>query len=482
MMMKNTAPLKIFLAAVVFMAAIATVYTIHHSFAQFDPEADEPGGSCSATGNGPGQIASGKTCALSHCRASKQIIENFHCVGEENITQHVTDEFDEHQKWAVETFFKKNILPAMMMMTEQLSAVGFQQIASVGMMIDAKEQLEVQRDHQYLQYQAHKDYQPSQDFCAIGTGVRSLGGSYENANYASKALNTWARNRSTGQMNSSGAGALVEDRMSRWDLFTQAYCDPNDNNFRKSETGLTLACGTVGDAREDAENNQRVNADIDYARVISEPRTINADFTQTDLQARAAKAKPGGAKNYPDGQNVISLSTNLYGHQPLTRQLSYLTTTMSQEKLIDMRSIAAKRSVAQHSFNEIAGLKVAGTPETGKLNPSKSTTAKYLGEVLKNLGVPDSEVTVMIGEQPSYYAQLEILAKRLYQSPDFYSNLYDKPANVARKGAALQAIELMVDRESYESQLRREMILSVLLSSRLNSEFDPVNRKLKGGQ
>jgi hypothetical protein len=147
-----------------------------------------------------------------------------------------------------------------------------------------------------------------------------------------------------------------------------------------------------------------------------------------------------------------------------------------------MRSIAAKRSVAQHSFNEIAGLKVAGTPETGKLNPSKSTTAKYLGEVLKNLGVPDSEVTVMIGEQPSYYAQLEILAKRLYQSPDFYSNLYDKPANVARKGAALQAIELMVDRESYESQLRREMILSVLLSSRLNSEFDPVNRKLKGGQ
>ena len=58
---------------------------------------------------------------------------------------------------------------------------------------------------------------------------------------------------------------------------------------------------------------------------------------------------------------------------------------------------------------------------------------------------------------------MEILTKKIYQNPDFYTNLYDKPANVERKGVALQAIGLMQKFDLFKSNLRSEASLSVLL-------------------
>jgi hypothetical protein len=42
----------------------------------------------------------------------------------------------------------------------------------------------------------------------------------------------------------------------------------------------------------------------------------------------------------------------------------------------------------------------------------------------------------------------------------------------------LKAIELMLDRAIYESQIRQEMSMSVLLSSRLRPDFKRVTRDL----
>ena len=67
----------------------------------------------------------------------------------------------------------------------------------------------------------------------------------------------------------------------------------------------------------------------------------------------------------------------------------------------------------------------------------------------------------------SYYAQMEILAKRIYQRPEFYTELYDKPANVKRKAAALQGISMMLERDIYDSYLRSEAIMSLILEARV---------------
>ena len=83
--------------------------------------------------------------------------------------------------------------------------------------------------------------------------------------------------------------------------------------------------------------------------------------------------------------------------------------------------------------------------------------------ILTELGVPATEALDMLGENPSYYAQMEILTKKIYQNPDFYTNLYDTPANVERKTVALQAIKLIQKFDMLKSYLRGEATVSVLL-------------------
>ena len=118
-----------------------------------------------------------------------------------------------------------------------------------------------------------------------------------------------------------------------------------------------------------------------------------------------------------------------------------------------------------------------GASVWSSLAPTADTT-EFLGAILTELGVPPADINQMIGVEPSYYAQLELLAKKIYQNPDFYANLYDKPANVKRKSVALRAIELLVERAIYESQIRQEMVTSVLLSARLNTPFEEASKRL----
>jgi hypothetical protein len=56
-----------------------------------------------------------------------------------------------------------------------------------------------------------------------------------------------------------------------------------------------------------------------------------------------------------------------------------------------------------------------------------------------------------------------MLTKKVYQQPEFYTNLYDAPANVERKSAAIHAIKLIQDMDKFNSVLRSEQNLSVLL-------------------
>jgi len=71
---------------------------------------------------------------------------------------------------------------------------------------------------------------------------------------------------------------------------------------------------------------------------------------------------------------------------------------------------------------------------------------------------------------------MELLTKKIYQNPDFYTNLYDKPANVSRKGVAMQAIGLMQKFDMLKSTLRKEASLSVLLELAVTDEQNDIIR------
>ncbi len=352
----------------------------------------------------------------------------------------VTAQFELHrQLFIIDFFFKKHLLPAMMMMTEQLSVVAMQQMMSLGAMFDAKHQQETERLFQQLTARAHKDYQPSTDMCTIGTAARGLGSSYRNGELTAHLLAQHSIRRQMGNANVNAAPGPDIDRRGRLTLFIERYCDINDNN-----RGLEALC-------ENSASADSINKDVDFVHTVYNPLTLDIDFSDDDMTG--------------DEQDVMALARNLYAHDVFLRiPQTLLEKPSNQDAILDMRSVVAKRSVAEHSFDSIVGMKTAGTGISAETGP-------YLQVILQQLGIEDTEETaILLGDRPSYHAQMEFLTKKIYQNPSFYVNLYDKPVNVARKGAAIRAISLMQNMDMFKSRLRNEAMLSVLLELELAKE------------
>ena len=451
------------------------------------------------------------TCAESDCDEAEDFIEEAHEDIRERVKTEFDDDLDQFEDWLIEVMLETQFLPAIAAMLNQMGSVAMQYTEIVGSFLDAQHQMDTQRLIRKLQFDAHKDYRPSEGFCYFGTNVRSLAASQNIARFNSLALSRMSLDRQMGQVNTAGSVNAEGDYRARWGQFVDTYCDVGDNNRDSSTTGLQLACdrdGPGGATDAGAEVYDRYNRDIDYTRLIEEPRTLNIDMEDDELEVTAEPydsliispiEEPG------DEEDIIAMSKNLFGHQVLSRELSRVAMEQdtAQKLYLALRSVAAKRNVAQTSFNSIVGLKSSGTSHepTGlyahpgvidlPLNVAGGTlihkqTRRFMAAIMDQLLPANTllgekvafNIYDLIGYSPSYFAQLEVLAKRIYQNPSFYANLYDTPANVARKRVAMKAIELMVDRAIYESQLRREMSVSVLLSSKLRASHRRVNENL----
>ncbi len=396
-----------------------------------------------------------------------EFLNDFPLIGNLN-PEYLPFGFTFHRTWLNDFFFKQNILPAMQLLTEQLTNTAMLQMFAIGTFMDAKQQLETQRLLQYMQGQAHRDYHPSRDFCWFGTNVRSLASSEQMTEHNLLALNAYTKGRELGTSGFGSANTPQEDKLARWDSFTRKYCDPKDNNWQspalgaEDNTGLALVCKNTVWFSE-----KRINNDIDYTRMVEYPHTIAANFSDDTYTTQE--------------DDILALTSNLFAHNVPVRELrdDALMVQENQELYMDLRSVSAKRSVAQNSINSIIAMKSEGTSDANLTGEEDSKTWKFLGALLKELGVPDDEIFEMIGERPSYYAQLEILAKKIYQNPDFYAYLYESPANVSRKKVALRAIERILDHAIFESQLRQEMALSVLLSTKLEAKTKPLNDQIE---
>lgn len=387
----------------------------------------------------PGDDGAHSCC---QCQAPIQINHN-------RIRRHVTNEFESYRHWFVNDMFKEHILPAWQLMTNQLTTAAMQQVSIIGMFFDAKHQLETQRLFQQLTAKAYKDYQPSEGVCTFGTNIRSLASSERKSDLTHKTLAARSMQRQLSTGDGITIGGIKTDKESRIKNFIRNHCDPNDNG-----NGFDRFClGT-------SSTPERRNKDINYARTIEDELTLDIDFSNTATS--------------PDEEDVLALMTNLFAHDiPPTIAQRLLADGNHNPKalagnFLDLRSIAAKRSVAQNSIHAITAMKANG--ETG--------SARYLYRIMQDLGVRRAEIDELIGESPSYFAQMEVLTKYIYQNPKFYADLYDKPVNIERKGAVLQAIGLMQDRDTFDSLMRSEATLATLLETLLQKEHRRVSAKL----
>lgn len=325
-----------------------------------------------------------------------------------------------------------NYVEAFRQMTEQLSAVMLQQLPIIGTFLDAKHQLETQRLFGAAAARAHREYHPSEQICALGTLARSTSISKFKVARNTGILNALFLKRNVLSKNSASGWGTYSDTNTRLAQFKTTYCDSNDDN-----TLLRTICTPAADARP--------NADIDYRRTIEGKMTLDLDFAN------------GGAAT-ADEQDVLALSKNLYNHQTLTPiQEGSIVPNGSFSELHNMRMLAAVRGVAQHSYSTMAAMRGTGS----------GLQVDQLSRIMQNLGVPQADIAALVGANPSYYAQMEILTQKMFQDPTFIVNLYNGPNNVARMGVVMQALKIMSDRDKFEAALRREMLLSMMVEMRL---------------
>ncbi len=381
----------------------------------------------------------------------------------EPTTSHFYEEIRQNRDWLLEYFWLEptagntpGLLAAMKLMAQQLTTNAIQRTQIIGTFFDAKHQLETQRLFQTLTARAHKDYHPSEEMCTIGTATRSLAASERVSNLVSTAYSRRSIDR---QLLSAHTIAMDDgtdtDKRSRLAQYITHFCNPNDNTGN-----LDLLC-----SKKTAPTADR-NKDIDFTTTLDLPLTLDIDLNDTAISS--------------DERAVHALTANLISNQIMPsvanqklmqRNLKDPAYGPSAVDYLDSRALTAKRSVAANSLAAITALKAAGTAES---QPFIYAIIHELSPKLLNA----AKITELLGARPSYHAQMEVLTKKLYQHPAFYSDLYDKPANVLRKDVAIQAAELMQKRDIYRSFLRSEITLATMLETALLSEQEALKKKL----
>lgn len=327
----------------------------------------------------------------------------------------------------------------------------------IGAFLDGYTANAAQANLQSLNANTLRDYQVSDQVCKLGTMSRSLAATDVRQGVQQTVLSEINLSRNIGTLHSIASSGRGRDNQSRLYGFVQFFCDNTDNN-----DGLGQLCKAAGSTRD-----VEFNRDVDYTRAIDDRMTLNIDLTNNTLSR--------------DEKDVIFLGHMLYGHRQNTKRMreKEIESSGGVERYTLTRSVAARRSVAENTYNAIAAMKASGV----------GASNTYLTAVLTNLGMTPSEIskytkgaylgTVKAGfddqVQPSYYAQMDVLTKRLYQDPAFYANLMDTKANVKRTSTALEGLSLAQDRDIFRSMARSEMLLAVLLELESRKRGDEVN-------
>ena len=348
---------------------------------------------------------------------------------------------------------QNNYVAAMMLMTEQLSAMTMQSSFSIGSFLDAKQQLEAQRKHQELKARAIKDYHPSEEMCRVGSYMRTIATAEQKSENDARMMGERLINIYMAEKNSTTMINNVSYTQARLDQFRKVYCDPQDNN-----NALQFMCDHDQDSGglSGGQDPMRLNKDIDVARTLEAPKTLEIDFSNDNLET--------------DEEDILALASNLYWPKALRWNPDNADISKRNNAMRKARRLIALNTVAHNSFTNYAALKAKSPePATGQ-EPGWS----FMKTFIKEFGLTEAEIDEWMGEHPSYWAQMEVLTKKMLQHPNFYTNLYDKPVNVDRMSVALEAISLMQLRDQYDSSLRAELIKSAMIETELEKDFNQV--------
>jgi|TARA_R110002110_G_scaffold415789_1_gene656011 hypothetical protein len=368
-------------------------------------------------------------------------VSDMHTQTEDAIEQNLKDEFKETLEWFPK-FWNENILPALKIMTMEMTTTAFPIQPMIGAMLDGLQLNKTVLEIQTAQARIARDQIPAVSMCRYASLTKSLASSQSKARLNSGYLAKRSLERQLGsKLTSEDQEYLdnISDHYSRFDQFLNNYCDPQD-----FQNGLGALDGCLG---------TRKNRDINYNQLVDSALTLNIDYTD--------------AISTEDEIDILAMSSNLFSHELINRDYGQFTDENRENQFMQYRALLAKRNVAEYSFNSIIGMKTSGT------GASNTQITGLIDELMANTGAQSQQdkQTLLFPKinaadpdpNPSYYAQMELLTQKIFQDIRFYADLYDNPANVERQYAAMQALGLMQRRDAYESMVRSELLASLLV-------------------
>lgn len=312
------------------------------------------------------------------------------------------------------------------------------QAALQGNVIEAQANINSIQSYQRQAAQAMLDQASSEQVCRMATLSKSLAKSDFSSAAHQKSIAQIMIDRDLGRVASlyqTGGGVNVSVGLeARFQSFRDRYCDKVDEN-----TSLKEFCKTDVDTE--------LNRDVDVTRVIDSPMTLDINLV-------------GNNTLDPDEPSLLALAENLYPSQPFKDGNA---AGSSQENFMKLRSLMAARNVARNSFAAIASEKAKG--EDVAVSP-------FALNVMKAMMVDPSEAEKFLGRNPSYFAQMEVLTKKLYQMPDFVTALSTGAANVDRVRIAMKAVDLQQGADLLDSLYRREMMLATYLEQKIQESAE----------
>jgi hypothetical protein len=348
-------------------------------------------------------------------------------------------------------------------MSAQLSAAFLHRAGMQGTLMDSANAITVQGAMQTLEAEAYRDYTPGETLCRFGTLTRSLAMVDLKGRANAAALDSALLARETHNEH-HGQNFIDRDGVAKFRNAVRLYCNPGDND------GANPLCACT--AASCPNPSMRATRDLDFARLFLTSGTLNVDFTDGSIT--------------PDEEDVLSFLTNISSYQTLPSlapgQADIMKNAVLALDFTRMRGITARRSLVRQTWSDYVAHKTPGQEGSTifmvnaarELGLSKEDAEKFLNAQHQPLALDGKDSG---SPNPSYDAQMDILTKRLYQNPNFYTNLIDKPTNVLRTQAAMAAIGLMQRRDLYETALRRELLLSQLLDVSLRDAEDLVRKR-----
>lgn len=412
-----------------------------------------------AVGIGP----AGRSAAAGAFPADFAAVTAAHPTTQIAIKQVISEEFWKQQQWVVDDFWNETVKKGLQDMTRSFFVVGMNQILMIGSILDGKMSLETIREHKRLQAMAHKNYHVVGGLCVMGSVARGMPNAVRRSEIFQRSVNRWNMARQLGSEGSYSAKDPYNDLQSRYERLRTVYCDPGDGNGGLGATGL-CSSAAMGNAT-------RQNLDIDYTRLIDRKMTLDFGISTSNAP-------------HPDQEDVFSLMANLYGHDVMLRPTKgKLLPIGNQESYLDMRALMAKRNVAVNSMSALVAKKVGSKNRQGASASLKAalTNAALSGskEFVRSHPNDLPELEEAVGERPSYWAMMEFLTKEMPQDPRFMGDLMVSPTSIGRMQLAMQSYKSVQKRDTYESLLRSEVLLSLLVEMEAEDLTDELDRKVR---